>query len=255
MFALEAFFNPAQKERLRDAIPRRVSCRTYDAPLTAGDWAALSYAAARYQTPGARLILMRVEESLFTGTLLSTGRVTGCTAIAAVVASSAVTRSKVYAGILGEAFVLEAVSMGLVCCWMTGSYRRRQLEVPLRSGEAVLGLIALGHPAPGAGDPASRRRKPLERLCKGDPRTWPEELTRAAQAVQLAPSAMNMQPWEMRRDGSRFILDASDRAPLELGIALCHAEITLTTPHTWHYAAAWRDPAAWAELHTGYTAL
>ena len=254
MFALETLFNPAQKTRLAGAIPRRVSCRAYDAPLSAGEWAALSYAAGRYQTPGARLCLMHVEESLFTGTLLSTGRVTGCTAVAAVIASSAVTRSKVHAGILGEAFALEAVAMGLGCCWMTGSYRRKKLEVPLQPGEAVLGVIALGHPAPGADSPDSRRRKPVEKLCRGDLRAWPKELCRAAEAVQLAPSAMNLQPWEMSLKGNRFIIDASDRAQLELGIALCHGEVALTTPHAWHYGMGWREPAAWAEARTGYAA-
>ena len=48
MFALETLFNPAQKTRLAGAIPRRVSCRAYDAPLSAGEWAALSYAAGVY---------------------------------------------------------------------------------------------------------------------------------------------------------------------------------------------------------------
>ena len=58
MFALETLFNPSQKARLAEAIPRRISCRAYDAPLSTADWAALSYAAGRYQTPGARLCLM-----------------------------------------------------------------------------------------------------------------------------------------------------------------------------------------------------
>ena len=87
MFALETLFNPAQKTRLAGAIPRRVSCRAYDAPLSAGEWAALSYAAGRYQTPGARLCLMHVEESLFTGSrcLLQNGKL--CSALLTAVLS------------------------------------------------------------------------------------------------------------------------------------------------------------------------
>lgn len=247
MAALETLFNADQKHRLSDAIPRRVSCRAYADPLSAGDWAALSYIAGRYVMPGARLCLVRVDESLFTGTLLSTGRVTGCRAVAAVVASSAVTRSKVHAGILGEAFCLEATAMDLATCWMTGTYKKKQLTVTLQPGEAVLGVIAVGHPAEGAIQPGNRRRKPLERLCRGDIREWPEELRRAARAVQMAPSAMNLQPWTMDLEGARFILDASDRAQLDLGIAMCHAELLLTTPHTWRFGSAWREPAAWSE--------
>lgn len=247
MFALETFYNADQKARLADAIPRRVSCRSYAASLSAGDWAALSYAAGRYRTPGARLHLLRMDESLFTGTLLSTGRIVGCQAVAAVIASSAVTRSKVHAGILGESLCLEATALGLGSCWVTGSYRKKALTVPLQTGEVVLGVIALGHPAEGAILPGNRRRKPVERLCKGDLREWPEEIRRTAQAVQMAPSAMNLQPWEMSLNGNRFILDANDRAQLDLGIALCHAELTLQTPHTWHFGMGWREPAAWAE--------
>ena len=250
MAALEKLFNSDQKDRLGNAIAKRVSCRAYAAPLTAGDWAALAYAAGRYTMPGARLELARVDESLFTGTLLSAGRVTGCCACAAVIASSAVTRSKVHAGILGEAFTLEAVSLGLGCCWMTGTYKKKLLNVPLQPGEAVLGVIALGYPAEGAIQPGNRRRKPVERLCRSDIRTWPEELRRTARAVQMAPSAMNMQPWTMDLSGNRFILDVSERSQIDLGIALCHAEIMLHTPHTWHFAATWREPAAWTQAIT-----
>lgn len=249
MSTLEMLFNAGQKQRLSDAIPHRVSCRTYAAPLSSADWAALSYVAGRYTLPGARLQLLRVEESLFTGTLLSAGRVTGCQAVAAVIASSAVTRSKIHAGILGEAFCLEATALNLGTCWMTGTYKKKALPVSLQPGEAVLAIIALGHPAQGVIQPASRRRKPVERLCRSDPRLWPEELRRVARAVQMAPSAMNLQPWSMDHEGTRFLLDASDRAQLETGIALCHAEVILHTPHTWHFGSAWREPAAWCELN------
>lgn len=249
MAELEKLFNAAQRDRLSNAIPKRVSCRAYTASPTAGDWAALCFTAGRYEMPGARLQLLRVDESLFTGTLLSTGRVTGCTAIAAVIASSAVPQSKVNAGILGEAFCLEATALGLGTCWMTGTYRRKLLTLPLQSGEAILGIIAVGYPADGAIQPGNRRRKPLERLCRGDIRQWPEELRKAARAVQMAPSAMNLQPWEMSLEGARFMLDASDRSQLDLGIALCHAELLLTTPHTWHFGSTRHEPAAWTEAH------
>lgn len=246
MVTLETLFNPAQRTRLYRAIPMRYSCRAYRAAPSMPDWAALSYAAGRYVLPGARLILMRVGEALFTGTLLSMGRITGCTAIAAVIASTEISRGKMNAGILGEALCLEAVSMGLGCCWVSGTYRKKMLNLPLKPGEALLAVIALGVPEKTT-PPDTRRRRSLERLCKGDPSLWPEEPRRAAAAVQAAPSAMNMQPWTIALEGNRFILDASDRAQLDLGIALAHAELALQSPHHWHYASARKDPAAWAE--------
>lgn len=248
MPALERLLNPGDKARLYPVIARRVSCRSYAATLSTADWAAFSYLAGRYALPGARLHLTRVEESLFTGTLLGPGRVTGCRAVAVVIASSAVTRAKLHAGILGEALCLEATSMGLASCWLTGTYRKKQLSIPLQPGEAILGVIALGYPAEGVLQPGNRRRKPLEKLCKGDVRTWPEDLVRTARAVLMAPSALNLQPWEMSVTPGRFCVDASDRAQLDLGIALCHAEIALSRPHAWRFAEARKDPAAWAQF-------
>ena len=245
MKAFDTLFTPAQKARLGAAIPRRYACRSYAGEPTVADWAALSYAAERYALPGARLVLAHVSESLFTGTLLNMGRVTGCTVAAAVIASSQVARSRIHAGILGEALCLEATAMELGGCWISGTYRKKLLQLPLADGEAVLAIIALGVPKQMAQPP--RKRKPIERLCEGDHTLWPEELRRTAEAVRLAPSAMNMQPWTMKLGNYRFSFDAPDRAQLDLGIALCHAELTLSSPHTWHFRQSRRDPAAWIE--------
>jgi len=244
---LESLFNPAQRKRLCAAISKRASCRSYAGAPSPADWAALSYAAGRYELPGARLALMKVEEDFFTGTLLGMGRVSGCTTAAAVIASSAHPLSRIHAGVLGEAFVLEAVHLGLGACWVSGSYRKRLLDLKLEDGEAVLCVIAFGQPARGSFNAAFRRRKPIEKLCRGNIAAWPEELRQVAAAVQAAPSAMNMQPWQMALQGNCFFLLGSDRALTDLGIALCHAELALASPHTWHFGTEKGEPAAWAQ--------
>lgn len=246
MIRIEHLFNPVQRQRLRAAIGNRASCRAYTEPPSAGDWASLAYAAGRYQLPGARLALVRVDESIFTGTLMGMGRITGCTTVAAVIASAEHPLSRVHAGLLGEAFVLEATAMGLGTCWVSGTYRKRMLDTPLRSHEAVLCIIAFGVPAPGA-IPTVRRRKPIERICRGDFSLWSEELQQVALAIMAAPSAMNMQPWQLFQDGSCFYLDGSDRALLDAGIALCHAELALNTPHTWFFGSDKNQPLCWAQ--------
>ena len=187
-----------------------------------------------------------MPEGLFSGALLGMGRITGCGAIAAVVASIALPEGRVHAGILGEAFCLEATAMGLGTCWVSGSYRKRLLTLPLKPDEALLAVIAVGTPEKRPAD--TRRRKSLDRLCKGDTSLWPEEVRRAAQAVQLAPSAMNLQPWTMSLEQGRFVLDVPDRSRLELGIALCHAELALSSPRAWHLGDGRREPSAWAAL-------
>lgn len=240
----DKLFNPAQRARLYEAIPARFSCRSYAGAPSPADWAALSYAAQRYALPGTRLLLQSVSPDIFTGIVLGYGKITGCTTIAVLTASIAMPHSRIRAGILGEAFCLEAASMGLGTCWVGGTYKRKQLNLPLAADETVLAIIAVGVPAQTAA-PENRRRKPLDRICKHHPSTWPEDIRRAALAVQLAPSALNLQPWELDFTGDRFIIDTPDRQQLDLGIAVCHAELALTLPHQWHFGDGKREPPAW----------
>lgn len=244
MTTLEKLFNPAQRARLYEAIPTRYSCRSFAGAPSTADWAALSYAAQRYTLPGTRLFLASVPENIFTGIVLGYGRITGCTTIAVLTASLAEPHSRINAGILGEAFCLEATALGLGTCWVAGTYKRKQLDLPIQADETVLSIIAVGVPAKAA-PPDARKRKSLDRICKGDVRLWPEELRRAAAAVQIAPSAINLQPWEMSFTGDRFILDAPNMQQLDLGIATCHAELALQSPHQWHFGDGKREPLSW----------
>lgn len=248
MIRLEALFQPSQRARLAEAVWTRYSCRLFDQRrgVSAADWAALSYAAQRYAMPGARLALLRVEEGMFSGNMLGVGRITGCTTAAAVIASPGAEHSRVHAGILGEAFALEAYALGLACCWVNGTYRKKSLQLTLAPDEAVLAVIAFGVPS-GNQPPIVRRRKPLEKICGKDVLRWPDEMRRVAEAVRQAPSSMNLQPWELYLSGERLTVSTPDRAQIELGVALCHAELMLQTPHTWHFGAGKRGAEAWAQ--------
>ena len=244
--ALENLYPAHDRPRLIDAVKLRTSCRSYAGTPDAADHAALAYAMGRYQLPGARLVLFPVGDSFFTGTLLGMKRITGCRLAAAVIIADS-PLSRIHAGILGESFVLEATSLGLGACWVTGSFRRKELRVSLQADETVLCVIAVGIPAAPLTPLASRHRKAPEHFCRGNFRDWPKELTNAAALVQAAPSAMNMQPWALSiGPEGEFVLDATDRAQLDAGIALCHAELGLTTPHTWHFGENRNQPVAWA---------
>lgn len=244
--ALETLYSAHDRARLIDAVKLRASCRAYSGGLDAAEYAALSYAMGRYRLPGARLALFPVEEGFFTGMLLGTRRITGCRMAAAVVITDE-PLSRIHAGILGESFVLEATALGLGTCWVTGSYKRKNLHVPVSRDEGVLAVIAVGKPAAPLTPPSARHRKPPEHFCRGDYRAWPDELVDAAALVQAAPSAMNMQPWALYMGPKgEFVLDANDRAQLDAGIALCHAELALETPHVWHFGTDRNQPMAWA---------
>lgn len=243
---LETLYPAHDRPRLIDAIRLRTSCRSYAGAPDNADFAALSYALGRYQLPGVRLVFFPVDDDFFTGTLLGMKRITGCRMAVAVVITDTLL-SRIHAGILGESFVLEATSRSLGTCWVTGSYKQRNLRIALAANEAVLCVIAVGKPAVPLEVPASRHRKSPEHFCRGNFRDWPDELTDAAALVQCAPSAMNMQPWVLAvGPQGEFILDANDRAQLDAGIALCHAELALETPHAWHYGLQRNEPIAWA---------
>ncbi len=244
--ALETLYPAHDKPRLIEAARLRSSCRSFCAPPDTAQYAALSYAVQRYALPGVRIELLPVPSTFFTSTLLGMKRITGCTMMAAVIIDDT-PLSRLHAGIVGESLALEATSLGLGSCWATGSFRRRELRVPVAPHEGVLCVIALGQPAEPLTVPASRPRKALDRICRGDLRTWPEMLLDAAELVRIAPSAMNMQPWMMSiGPENEFILDANDRAQLDAGIALCHAELALDVPHTWYFGRDKQQPIAWA---------
>lgn len=240
---VEQLFLPTRQQELAQAIPQRVSCRSFAAPPSLSQWSELSYAAQRYSLPGVRLVLMKVPANLFTGTMLGMGKVSGCEVAAAVVSQSDL-RSSIHAGLAGECLCLTATRLGLESCWIGNHLRPQAISGILQPGEVLHGVIALGTAAETA---PRRKRKPLEKLCHGDYTLWPQEVQDAASAIALAPSTLNQQPWTMTLERDRFLLTVPLQNPLDLGIALCHAELLLHTPHTWSFAKG-KTLTAWADL-------
>lgn len=235
---LSTLFTPAQKERLRAAVPLRTSCRSFSAAPDLQTAAALAYQAGRFTLPGVSLHLISVSEDVFTN-------ITGCCMAAAVSVSQDNWRSRLHAGISGEAFILEATAMGVGTCWVGGSFRRTLVEGAVPPGETLLCLIALGIPPQPLSAPVSRPRMAPDQLCLGAWRLWPQPFTDAAALVQIAPSGMNQQPWKLlRTPQGDFALDAPLRSTLDAGIALCHAELALMSPHTWRFSDKTGEPLA-----------
>ncbi|MBQ9307324.1 MAG: hypothetical protein IJ229_05295 [Clostridia bacterium] len=228
-----------EKSALQGAAAARFSCHTFGSRLSVSDWAALSYLAGKSELPGIRLTLLRVEESFFTGTLLSFGRITGCTAIA-VLSGPNTPEAPVLGGFCASAFVLTLTQSGYASCFLTGGYSKKQLPFTPRSGEVLYALIALGHP--GEKLPGARERKSLQKLCAEDPQVWESRFQQAAALVQLAPSQSNRQPVLMGAGPGRFWIDSSDKTRLDLGIAICHAELAFSGPHTWSLSNQRAEP-------------
>ncbi len=220
----------ARKDALILAAERRFSCRRMNGSLSDEDNAALGYLAGKCALTGVRISLIPADDSLFVG-LPTIGKITGCRRVAVLSAKIAQPHCRLLAGFSGECFVLEAESLGIRSCWLTGTYHRKQVQAAVPADELLIGIIALGRSDAGA--PVQRRRKPLEKICKDGPEGWPEDFRRAAELVRIAPSAINLQPWQMSAARDAFILDGGGRSPIDVGIAMCHAELAFRRPHVW----------------------
>lgn len=151
-------------------------------------------------------------------------------------------------GYLFQRILLEATRWGIGTCWLGGTFRPEKVAslFPLQPGEIIPAVSPFGLPAerPSVIDgllrwgASSKLRKPWGELFfdeagnhrkEGDAPQFQDPL----EAVRLAPSAMNRQPWRVviERDRAHLFLDTKeDRkspirfAELDLGIALYHFE-------------------------------
>jgi nitroreductase len=154
-------------------------------------------------------------------------------------------------GYLFESLVLQATDLGLGTCWLGASFDRRGCARLLGTApdEQVPAASPLGLPA---GRPrtletairlaaGSRNRKPAAALFFDTAfgrSLDPAEAGPAAlclEMVRLAPSARNRQPWRILKEGSRFHFflqrafdkgGGPDLARVDMGIALCHFDLT-----------------------------
>ena len=74
-----------------------------------------------------------------------------------------------------------------------------------------------------------RLRLDLARIAPGV-ESWPDWAQRAAEAVRLAPSGQNRQPWRLRMEGEALVLSCTTQHPywtarIDCGIAALHAEL------------------------------
>ena len=219
---LNGFFAPAQRERYLAAIPRRRSVRLYQGEPDVGQISALNYAAARVSLPGVRIALGEAPAASLYRNLPFVETIRGSRRYAALIVDESIPHAAIHAGISGEAFVLEAVSMGLGTCWVA-AFKRGGVNVPLEEGEKVKAVIALGVPGDEGGP---KKRKKLTEICSSDPTGWPLWAYNAAECVRIAPSAVNLQPWRLSFAGRTLILSANrSGASLDMGIAMLHMSL------------------------------
>lgn len=157
-------------------------------------------------------------------------------------------------GYILEELILYATSLGLGTCWMGGTFRRSDFAklVDLRDGEILPIVVPVGY-AKEQGSIVDRfmryaaksdQRKPWNELFFNDnfgielKMNNDDKYFEALEAVRLAPSASNKQPWRIlkNKEGYHFYLSSNkgyaeglgfDIQRIDMGIAMCHFEMIL----------------------------
>ena len=152
-----------------------------------------------------------------------------------------------------EQFVLKAWSLGIGTTWIAGTMNREHFETAAgrRNDERMYCITPLGYPAKKMslretlmrkGVKADKRKPQSELFFDGDFNTplitGDKRINEALEAVRLAPSAVNLQPWRIVRTDNQYHFyvkhkkgyigeDTGDLQKVDMGIALCHfMEIT-----------------------------
>lgn len=196
--------------------------------------------ACRELRPWATAAVALVNEppdDILTGFIGSYGKIRGATAYLVFIGDETDPHAPAKVGYTGEALILEATSLGIGTCWVSGTFRRGAAmeRVQLGPTERVFAVSPLGyaHEKPTAqerlvaGFAQSHKRKPLEAMCAFAPT---EQWQRTAlEAARLAPSAMNGQPWLFSLEDGDVVVSAkrgiAGTAKLDCGIAMLHFEL------------------------------
>ena len=159
-----------------------------------------------------------------------------------------------------ENIILKITNLGLGTCWMVGTFHRANFagKMDIKEGEALIGISPVGYiqAKPSYIDQVvilaagSRKRKPWDELffC-GNIKTPlsrkdANQYAIALEAVRLAPSGANIQPWRIIKEASHHIyhfyfqgtkgFDGISKdfkmayiKNIDIGIAMCHFELSL----------------------------
>lgn len=222
-----------------DAIPRRISSRRYDGtPLAPAFLGRLEKTCDRLTGLAERARAVLVGEAppeVFTGLVGSYGRIGGAPALTALVGPK---DAGLEVGYIGEAVILDATAAGIDSVWLAGAFDAGIAGrlADLGEGERVHAIIALGRATKtiSVGERLmrigvrARHRLPLDTIAPGHA-DWPAWAREAAEAVRLAPSGGNTQPWRLSMDDGHLVVTRGPRtyrtATIDFGIAMLHAEL------------------------------
>ena len=281
----------------RDLIDRRYSCRSYrERPIAAEHKQALeALMTTRTRGPlgsAVRFGLIAAEpgDASALRRLGTYGFIKGATGFIVGAVKAGPGDLEDY-GYLLEEVVLHATELGLGTCWLGGTFTRGAFTSRfggVSPDETIPAVVSTGYPGDDgterirAREHGDRRLPPDELFFAGE---WAEPLggradrhAEALEAVRMAPSATNRQPWRIVRRGADWhfylartkgygkgspwfrLLRIADLQRVDLGIAMCHFELVAREAGlagSWHvadpgialpassieYTATWRSEA------------
>jgi hypothetical protein len=231
--------------RWYEAIAQRRSRRRYNGlPIRPETMAALRQMCLVFRPfPEARVeLVVGSADEVFKGILGAYGKVLGAPAFLAFVGDMESPSVQESLGYTGEGIILEAVSLGLSTCWVTGMFRPAAAAriAGIRSTEKVLAVSPVGYAVPSSppaeklltGFGRAHKRRPLSEMVTGlTEKDWPKWARSALEAAQLAPSAYNRQPWRFEIGPDSVVIsvdktvDIGPSRRLECGMAMLHIEV------------------------------
>lgn len=143
-------------------------------------------------------------------------------------------------GYIGEAAVLESVSLGLASCWIGGRYNanKSSVNLNLKRGERLIAVSPLGYSSENYNLTRHfisklfphRDRINYKDLCPdGYNKDWPGWVKNGIKLGSYAPSRLNRQPWRFFYKDDKIVINCKGEPSaykrLECGIALLHVEI------------------------------
>lgn len=183
-------------------------------------------------------------------------------------------------GYLMEKNILAAQALGIGTCWVGGTFSRAGFmeKIGANAGEVVPAVVPLGYAAKvrDVADSATRlfvaadTRKPWKDIFfDGSHETVLTEtgagnLKTALEALRLAPSASNKQPWRLVKDGDKLHL-LLERTPgywqeprediqlMDMGIAMCNFDMAADETGLkgkWVFGAALKAKEGWEYVST-----
>lgn len=145
-------------------------------------------------------------------------------------------------GHIMQGAVLLLTSLGVGTCWLGGTFRRSDIEanVDLMDGEEIAAVIPYGYPAG-----KSRALEGLMKKAAGSSKRMAfdelftftggssEEMCGCLEAVRLAPSSMNNQPWRaiVENDDVHLFMVLPRMVKAEAGLNMRYLDIGIAMRH------------------------